>query len=205
MIVISCFSLILLNCAVKKHPSEIDLGTTKEHALRKQLASWIVEGSLAARAHAHPVSVQFRFVQCGPNHYEAQFFGPLRITLARIKRDNQRVTLEAQGKKIQLTSQQARTEFSKHIPIPLDDFKNWLKGAPAKTGQSESHAGLLTILRQGAWTLNYQNYTPVTWSQHGTLRLPERIDFANTAKGIEGKIRIQRWQLQTESVCRQQS
>lgn len=203
MLGVICFSLLLFSCAVKKRPVAMDTDTPQESALRKQLQSWVAEGSLVGRAHARPVTVQFRFVQCGPHHYDVQFFGPLRITLARIKKENGQLTIDAQGKKVQLTSMSALQEFSKRIPIPIDDFKNWLKGmAIGESQHKSSQAGLLQSLRYGEWILKYQNYAWVNWPQHGTLRLPDRIDFVNEAKQVEGKIRVHTWQLQTEQVCR---
>ena len=204
MNIIKIFFLLILfftaSCTSKKSLELHKINSFQEASLRESLNHWVVQGSIVGQKKSKAFSIQLRWTQCGDD-FNIQFFGPLHISLVKIKKEADKITLEQDGKKIYFLSEEELFSSLKQLPIPLADFKNWLKGSQIKNAQNSIKAGLIKQSLQGDWVISYKKYQWVEENDVPTIRLPALIEFSNPAKEIRGKMLIYSWNLIPGELC----
>lgn len=160
-----------------------------------KLHNWIAEGKLIAIHGSEIIHASFIWEQQGA-FYKIRFFGPLGMSggILMGNTDTQEVLFKtAQGKRLEASSPEKLVYQTTGLYLPVSHLSFWIKGLPHPDHPCEHQAynsqGLLTILRQQAWTIQYIDYTHLL--QNEKFCLPAYIKI--NSKQTTLKISISAW------------
>ncbi len=123
---------------------------------------------------------------------EILLLAPLGQTMARIHRDAQEVTLEANGKHYAAQDMETLMRQTLGWQLPLSGLRYWVTGLPAPEGASgieQDANGQVSVLRQHGWEIRYTRYA-ASAPDALPLRLSLRRD------DLEVLLLIDEWEVQ---------
>ncbi len=119
---------------------------------------------------------------------EMDFYGALGRGAWRLSATPQLATLRlADGRVIQGADIEAILRSELGWDIPIVDFSRWLRGAPAKVGDSIDAFGRPQSVFREFWKIEYRS-----WMQVDGYSLPKKIEL--TAPGRRLKLAIKTWE-----------
>ncbi|MBI5006125.1 MAG: outer membrane lipoprotein LolB [Nitrosomonadales bacterium] len=123
---------------------------------------------------------------------EILLLAPLGQTVARIRRDENKATLEASGRGYVAQDMESLMLQVLGWQLPLSGMRYWIVGLPAPEGESSielADSGQLSVLRQQDWEISYTRYAS------GALdALPLRLSLRR--EGMEVLLLIDEWEKQ---------
>jgi len=155
---------LLSGCSqLQQQPAErpAALGSWAEYvAYMETLQHWQLLGKAGIRTAQQSDSAGFSWRQ-NLDHYDISLFGPFNAQAARIKGDNQQVSLEADGQTWRAHSPEALLEQHLGWQLPVRDLAWWIRGLPAPGSVfSETRKNdRLASLQQQGWKISYRRYS----------------------------------------------
>lgn len=158
--------------------------------VQPELAAYAFNGRVAIKHNGERTSAGVRWTHRGIED-EILLLAPLGQTVARIFSDAQGVLLEAEGKKYFEQDAETLTERVLGWHLPLSGMRYWVLALAASgTAASEERDenGLLKVLRQDGWIINYTRYTSAAPDS-----LPLRLTLQRD--GMEMQLLIDEWEI----------
>jgi outer membrane lipoprotein LolB len=154
-------------------------------------APFAFNGRVAVKQGERRDSAGLRWVHRAPAD-EILLLAPLGQTVARIYRDAQEVTLEANGKHYAAQDMETLMQQVLGWQLPLSGLRYWVTALPAPEGESNIErdaSGQVSVLRQQGWEIRYTRYAATT-PDALPLRLSLRRD------DLEVLLLIDEWEVQ---------
>ena len=154
-------------------------------------APFAFNGRVAVRQGERRESAGLRWVHRAVED-EILLLAPLGQTVARIRRDVQEVTLDANGRHYAAQDMETLMQQVLGWQLPLSGLRYWVTALPAPEGASgiERDAnGQVSVLRQQGWEIRYTRYA-ATAPDALPLRLSLRRD------DLEVLLLIDEWEVQ---------
>lgn len=174
--------LLLTGCAtepvVMHQPTQLDI-------------AFAFNGRVSVKQGSQRDSAGVRWVHQDDDD-EILLLAPLGKTVARIRRDANRATLEASGKGYIAQDMESLMQQALGWHLPLNGLRYWVTALPAPDGKStvERNAhGQLRKLRQQGWEISYSRYAETT-----AEALPMRLSLKR--EGMEVQVVIDEWERQ---------
>jgi outer membrane lipoprotein LolB len=120
---------------------------------------------------------------------EILLLAPLGQTVARIHRDKDEATLDANGKHHTAQDMEALMQQVLGWQLPLSGLSRWVTGLPSPNGEFSVELGAngqLSLLRQQGWEISYSRYAATTADA-----LPLRLKLQR--EGMEVVLLIDEW------------
>ena len=167
-----CCSLLLISALLSGCVNHLALKTVQRSA--QYDAPFSFNGRVAIKRGPDNSSAGLRWVH-NPEEDEDEILilEPLGRIIARIHRDEQGATLEAQGRFYVSQDVESLTQQVLGWTLPLPGLTHWIVGVPAKGSSADVQRDAkkqITLLRQDGWDIRYVRYTGVAADS-----LPARI------------------------------
>lgn len=156
-----------------------------------KISSWEISGAMAARSKNKGWSASLNWLQRGPSQYQMRLSGPLGGGTVIISRNGGVVTLRDGPKTVSSSNASSLVKQQTGISLPVNNLYYWVRGIPAPgaiQGEKRDKAGRLVLLRQGGYTIAYQQYTSA-----GKAVLPSHIRLQGN--GVFIKLVIRNWKV----------
>ncbi|SMF54442.1 outer membrane lipoprotein LolB [Alteromonadaceae bacterium Bs31] len=184
-IIVSLLALILVACgslpekkASLNHPSEMQ--------------NWTLQGKIGVKALGESQSANFHWQNSDQQGYTIRVHGPLGQGAAKLERDFQGVSFEADGVSQRATTAEELMSMNLGWSFPVDAMSWWVRGLPAPQLEIQreqlNEQGLLSELEQGGWTIQYTRYQLV-----GGLNLPAKLLASRHEHRVEVKLLLKKW------------
>lgn len=185
-------AVLLAGCAAQA-PREavIDQDWETHRRALASLENWSFSGRVAVKSTNGADSARLRWRQVADD-LEMTVSGPGGFKQATLIRENNRLSLLRDGRRVPLDPQEDPLASEFGWSLPLDYLPWWLRGLPAPqlpAGRSKLERGRLSLLVQAGWTVEYPEYQWVQGRQ-----LPRTIRFHRD--DVEGKILLKDWVLE---------
>lgn len=130
-------------------------------AYMQSMQHWQLLGKAGIRTPQQSDSAGFSWQQ-NLDRYDISLFGPFNAQAARIKGNDQQVSLEADGQVYRARSPEALLEQHLGWQLPVRDLAWWIRGLPAPDSPySETRKNdRLASLQQQGWQISYRRYSP---------------------------------------------
>jgi outer membrane lipoprotein LolB len=193
------FSLtaLLTACAPSHITPEIQTAAqqSKSAATRidaaKHLSAWQITGALAARNKQKNWTASIDWQQQNLNNYQIRLFGPLGGGNVLVKKTGRLITYQDGQKRVTTTNIDQLLYKETGIRVPLHNLYYWVRGVKAPVAIQPSQKdteGHLSILKQGGYTIRYENYQTVKDTD-----LPTKLRV--TGPGGSLKLVIKHWKI----------
>lgn len=154
-------------------------------------APFAFNGRVSVKQGEHRESAGLRWVHRAPED-EILLLAPLGQTVARIHRDAQEVTLEANGRRYAAHDMETLMQQVLGWQLPLSGLRYWVTALPAPDGASGTERdanGQVGVLRQQGWEIRYTRYAAT-----GPDALPLRLSLRRD--DLEVLLLIDEWEAQ---------
>lgn len=154
-------------------------------------APFAFNGRIAIRQEERRESAAVRWVQRDGTD-EILLLAPLGQTVARIVRNAEQVTLEADGQRYVADDPETLMQQVLGWRLPLSGLRYWVMALPSPAGESRIErdaGGQMSLLQQQGWTIRYDRYAAA-----GAEALPLRLTLRR--EGIEVRLVIDEWETQ---------
>lgn len=117
-------------------------------------------GRVAVKQGAQHDKVGVRWVHNSAGD-EILLLAPLGQTVARIRRDDTRVTLEASGRRYVASDMESLMQQALGWQLPLSGMRYWVVGLPTPDDEPAMEMdgnGQVSVMRQQGWEISYTKY-----------------------------------------------
>jgi outer membrane lipoprotein LolB len=171
---------------------QYDAKTTAKHInASKHLSSWQITGAVAAKTKNKSWTASLDWRQQTLNRYRLRLYGPLGGGSVLVEKNGRTITYQDGQKKIKTTDIDQLLYKETGVRVPLHNLYYWVRGvkAPGAIQSTEYDAkGHLITLKQGNYTVRYENYQTV---KGRALPMKLRV----TGPGGSLKLVIKHWEI----------
>lgn len=154
-------------------------------------APFAFNGRIVLKQGNHREKAGVRWVH-KENEDDILLLAPLGQTVARIHRDDNKATLEANGRGYNAQDMESLMQQVLGWQLPLSGLRYWVVGLPVSEDESTiemTKKGQLGVLRQQGWEIRYSRYT-----SERIDALPLRLNLKRG--GMEVVLVIDEWEAQ---------
>ena len=184
------FSIFLISCANTRQPKIGNITWSQHLTSMQQTKTWQITGKMAFNNSKQGANANFIWRQQG-NTFNLELFGPFGTERSIVTGTPNKVTLVSHaGEKLSATTPEDLLNKKLGWHIPISGLKYWIRGIPAPNSPIQKKTftpdGLLKILRQQDWIINYSEY-----KFFNNSILPSKITLNN--QNLKVKIAIHSW------------
>ncbi|MCH9755784.1 MAG: lipoprotein insertase outer membrane protein LolB [Gammaproteobacteria bacterium] len=189
--------LLLTACTAPSPPGvQTDTPNTKKPTAArikaaKHLSSWTITGAVAAKSKRKAWTASLDWKQYNLNRYQLRLFGPLGGGSVLVEKNGRLITYQDGGKRVTTTNIDQLFYKETGVRVPLHNLYYWVRGvkAPGAIQSSQYNAtGHLITLKQGGYTIQYENYQTVKG-----IDLPTKLRVAGPGGHL--KLVIKHWEI----------
>lgn len=151
------FAVVLLLFLI--FPKEVEAASSA-----KDIISWEIAGSMAARNQNQGWNASVNWWQQGSNQYQIRLYGPIGGGAVVITKKGNKVTLRDGNHNISSSDAGALLEKKTGVRLPVNNLYYWIRGLPAP-GKIEiikkDSANHLLVLKQAGFLIEYKEYKVV--------------------------------------------
>lgn len=177
--------------ALNKKGESVNNPSLKVAGPANAITSWEISGAMAARNKSKGWSASINWIQRGSGSYQIRLYGPLGGGTVIINKQGGVVTLRDGAKTASSGNADDLLMKQTGVRLPVANLYYWVRGLPAPgsvQAAKRDSANRLVLLRQGGYTIEYNQYTSV-----GQVVLPTNIRLQGN--GVFLKLVIKRWRV----------